>query len=617
MTAVRKTVGDLDAFIAAVSTKLEKLTGVQLGKKQETMVRSRLLKRALDLGVVSIEGYASYYAENVDSEDRALISILTTHHTFFFREFQHFEYLEATLLPQLLKVLAARPDKTIRIWSAACSRGQEAYSLAMFFDAVLRRMSPQTKFKIFASDIDPESVELARNGVYQKQEINEIPLHFLGQHWARGSGEIQAFVKAKQSLKQYCEFKPVNLFDTKSFFNSEKFDIIFCRNVFIYFTPEQIKEIMTSFQACLQPEGQIFLGVSESISGLGLDFESVGPSIYRKKQTQKNAPVQKSAAVQKTDKQSAPVANAAQARKPIRVVTVDDSATVHTLLKQILGKDSMFEIVGTAINGKDAATKISALKPDVVTLDIHMPEMDGISYLKNFNKAGHPPVVMISSVSREDSDLAFQALELGAADYVEKPALVNLEERGEEIRVKLRAAVEFASSVASGANLGLDKAFAKTQKISKPDSCAVIVIGNISQRKNWEKLCKDWGDKAPPLYFLIEGGDSGLSGMAKKISSFTKVKVWENTSVLKSGEFGIASFKKSFNAICGAAEYKKITIIASSGISKNAVAEILKQTGKPLIVEDNGTGEHPLKEAASFYVPFASFAYHCWQLLAD
>lgn len=269
------------AFIAKISSVMEKITGVQLGKKQEPMVRSRLLKRALDLKLTSIVEYAEYFRENEEEEKKVLVSILTTHHTFFFREFQHFEYIERELLPVILPTVRARADKTLKVWSAACSRGQEVYSLAMFLKVVLARIAPDINFKIHGTDVDPESVKIAKNGVYFQNEIREAPLVYLGTHWSKGTGDIADFVKAKSSLKQNCTFETLNLFEGISKFPSEKFDIIFCRNVFIYFTPDQIKEIMNKFMGCMSPVGHVFLGVSETINGLGLKYESVGPSVYR------------------------------------------------------------------------------------------------------------------------------------------------------------------------------------------------------------------------------------------------------------------------------------------------------------------------------------------------
>jgi two-component system chemotaxis response regulator CheB len=123
------------------------------------------------------------------------------------------------------------------------------------------------------------------------------------------------------------------------------------------------------------------------------------------------------------------------------VLVVDDSTSIQAVLKQVLGKDRGFEVVGTAANGIEAAKLLRTLEVDAMTLDIHMPGQGGVDYLKaNFSRA-HPPVVMVSSVDREEADLAHKCLTIGASDYVEKPTLANMGERGEELRNKIRAAL--------------------------------------------------------------------------------------------------------------------------------------------------------------------------------
>lgn len=602
---------DLMAFVAHVSAVMEKITGVQLGKKQEAMVRSRLMKRAIDLKLSGLEEYQAYFEEYVEEEKRALVSLLTTHHTFFFREFQHFEYLERELLPAIISEVKARPDKTLRVWSAACSRGQEVYSLAMFLQVVLNRLAPDVKFKILGSDVDPESVKIAQNGVYIQNEIREAPLVYLGKHWAKGSGDISEYVKAKSSLKENCSFTTLNLFESFSSYPAEKFDIIFCRNVFIYFTPEQIFEIMKKLKNCLSPVGHIFLGVSESINGLDLKLQSVGPSVYRIPRAIQPV-AQKKYEIEKV-KAAAP-----QPRSCIRVFSIDDSSTIHTLLKKILLKNpGEFELVGSALNGLEASKLLDKSKVDLVTLDIHMPEVNGIEYLrKNFGK-DHPPVVMISSVSREDSQLAFQSLDLGASDYVEKPALANLEERGEEIRAKLKAAY-LAKFFGEQASKDLDKDLSKLAKINDPNEKAILVVGTMSQKNRWESFIKEMGQNSPPIYFFVEGGGAALDSFAKKISNSRIFKVWTpGETSLKAGEVAISDFKTCFANVAKDLGYKKVVINAFQGISRAAVDKILENHGSHLFVEDSGPGQnHPLKEAASDYTPATSFAYLSWKALA-
>ncbi|MEK6623552.1 MAG: CheR family methyltransferase, partial [Bdellovibrionota bacterium] len=326
-----------DQSIAFVSELVSKITGVQLGTHQTAMVSSRLLKHLLDLGL-SDQEYADFFSKNQKSETQALISLLTTHHSYFFREYSQFEYLESVTLPALIKIARQREDRTIRLWCAACSRGQEVYSLSMALNRFLAEKAPDLRYKIWGTDVDEKSVQLAQNGVYLKEEMKEIPMAYLGNHWAPGTGEISHFVKAKKSIKEACSFSVLNLLEMSAKRLSQSFDIIFCRNVFIYFSSQQIEKVAGEFIKLLTPEGLLFVGISESLRSLGLPIQSLGPSIYANAKRS----VHPSAFPSKCE------------LSLIRVLCVDDSPSILLLLKKILTNEFGFEIVGTAANGLEA-----------------------------------------------------------------------------------------------------------------------------------------------------------------------------------------------------------------------------------------------------------------------
>ncbi|MBX9704405.1 MAG: hypothetical protein K2X39_09660, partial [Silvanigrellaceae bacterium] len=180
-------------LIKEVSGLVHAITGIQLGERQYHMVESRTKKRIIQLGLKNEEEYYHYLQLNKNAEIKALVSLLTTHHTAFFRELKHFEFLENTGLPTLISLKRKKNDKTIKIWSTACSRGQEVYSLSMFMLHYLRTNAPDFTYEILGTDVDPESIEIAKNAVYLKKDIEEIPLHFLLDHWAKGTEEIKDY----------------------------------------------------------------------------------------------------------------------------------------------------------------------------------------------------------------------------------------------------------------------------------------------------------------------------------------------------------------------------------------------------------------------------------------
>ena len=156
---------------------------------------------------MSDQEYADFFNKNQKSETQALISLLTTHHSYFFREYSQFEYLESVTLPALIKIARQREDRTIRLWCAACSRGQEVYSLSMALNRFLAEKAPDLRYKIWGTDVDEKSVQLAQNGVYLKEEMKEIPMAYLGNHWAPGTGEISHFVKPRKVLRKHVLFQ--------------------------------------------------------------------------------------------------------------------------------------------------------------------------------------------------------------------------------------------------------------------------------------------------------------------------------------------------------------------------------------------------------------------------
>lgn len=412
------------ATVDEVCKIVSEMSGIQLGEKQYSMVENRLKTRILKLSLESFADYLDYLKKHKESESQALLSLMTTHHTFFFREFAHFEYLLNHVLPQAVEIARARPDKTIQLWSAACSRGQEVYSLAMFMTYHLKHMAPDVKFHIWGTDIDPESVDRGKQGVYKAEEIKQSPAMYVDGHWVRGHGSASGFVKAKDHLKANCSFTTANLQSPANFLTGKKFDIIFCRNVYIYFNQEQIKNITKSLLSHMYDTGYLFLGVSETLQGSGLDVTLKGASVYQ----HKKAPVVKPA-VMPTTTPSLP--------KVMNVLCVDDSKTILALMKKILTPENGFKVVATADNGLLGLEEMKKHKIDVITLDLHMPELDGVGFLQRKGNEG-PAVLVVSSINRDDVTIAQKAISAGAADYVEKPSLENLAQAGNEIRSKLK-----------------------------------------------------------------------------------------------------------------------------------------------------------------------------------
>ena len=228
---------DIKEVLFEISKVVNQSTGIQLGEKQFSMVENRLKSHMIKMGIPLFSDYLEYFKAHKIVETEKLVSLMTTHHTYFFREFNHFEYLE-NHLPEIVQRLRSQGEKKISVWSAACSRGQEVYSLSLFLNTHLKQIAPDFTYEILGTDVDPESVKIAKNGVYPWEDVKKIPMQYLSSNWVRGTGQIANFAKIKDDFKKQCQFDVVNLNEIKM--PNKKFDIVFCRNVFIYFNGDQM-----------------------------------------------------------------------------------------------------------------------------------------------------------------------------------------------------------------------------------------------------------------------------------------------------------------------------------------------------------------------------------------
>ena len=224
--------------------------------------------------------YWVYLASHETEEIPILISLLTTHHTFFFREQVHFEFLEKEL-PRLVKQIKEAGRNTVRVWCAACSHGQEGYTIAMFLDYHLKQLVSGMDYKITFSDVDQESVKVSSQGIYRNDELNRVPVTYRSNHWNRGTGKVDGYSKIKAKIAQHCDYKVINLLELHKLPSQEPYDIIFVRNVFIYFTGAEIERISNNLLKHLVPHGLLFIGVSESLMGLKVPIDHIGKSIYQ------------------------------------------------------------------------------------------------------------------------------------------------------------------------------------------------------------------------------------------------------------------------------------------------------------------------------------------------
>jgi chemotaxis protein methyltransferase CheR len=251
--------------------------GINLTDHKRAMFSSRLQKRLSQLGLTSFQDYYDLVVGgHSDGELTTMLDYISTNQTEFFREPHHFTFLRERVLPELVV------DKTVRIWSTACSSGEEPYSIAMTLSDTIA--SPSTwNCRILASDISTRMLAKAATGQYSHEKINSLSPDLVRRHFLLGKGNRRELVKIKPHIANMAVFRRINLMDDRYPIKS-LLDVIFCRNVMIYFDRETQAKVLARLSRYLKPGGYLFLGHAETMQGISDAFHYVAPTIYRKQE---------------------------------------------------------------------------------------------------------------------------------------------------------------------------------------------------------------------------------------------------------------------------------------------------------------------------------------------
>ncbi|TKB71146.1 MAG: methyltransferase domain-containing protein [Nitrospira sp.] len=250
-------------------------SGISLSEQKKSLLASRLSKRLRDLDLTTFSEYYSTVMEDRTREEfTRLLDLISTNKTDFFREPKHFDFLRDRILPELDSV------KRIRIWSSACSTGEEPYTIAMtLYEGV--RDPERWDFKILASDLSTRVLAKASSGIYDNDRFRDVPPDVMKRHFLRGRGEQEGVFKVKPHLASVIKFRRLNLMDDQ-FPIKNPLDLIFCRNVMIYFDRPTQETLVNKFHRYLKPGGYLFIGHSESLQWVTHPFKSIAPTIYQK-----------------------------------------------------------------------------------------------------------------------------------------------------------------------------------------------------------------------------------------------------------------------------------------------------------------------------------------------
>lgn len=250
--------------------------GISLGWEKKTMLEGRLHKVFLKLNFDGFkEFYAYLQADRTGRADAILTNAITTNHTYFMREYNHFEFYSQKVLPYWEKNIH---DGDLRTWCAACSTGEEAYTLAMLIQDFFSLKERNWDTTVLATDLSLAALALARQGVYTNEAMLHVP-----EHWKRVyfTSIDHEYYQARESLKAEVIFRRFNLMNDHFPFR-KKFHAIFCRNVMIYFDAKTRRTLVRKFYECLEKGGYLFIGHSEVIDRNESLFEYIMPAVYRK-----------------------------------------------------------------------------------------------------------------------------------------------------------------------------------------------------------------------------------------------------------------------------------------------------------------------------------------------
>ncbi len=454
----------------------EKITGSsQQGRWRKTVLLQNVVRRVSARGCRNLAEYLDLIARD-DKEYRQLVSALTIHFTSWFRESEHFELL-------FKEILGKREGETIkphiRILSAACSTGEEVYSLGLFLEAK-RQAQEISDYSIVGFDLDPLSVATAQRAVYPVERMNDIPPSYrrfclVGSGRSAGLFTVDGDIRNRIKLFD-ADLRKLNL---KLPVQAETaFDGVICRNVLIYFDESGVSSVVKNLAERLKPGGVLCLGHSEAIDAKKFGLEARGHALYR------------------TSSNVAGISPNSLGR----VLVVDDSNVVRKVLASIIAQAGLD--VHTVESAAAATQFLRDQKADLITLDLKMPELDGLTWLRAQRRQGmRLPVIIVSDSHQSEAEDVLGALTDGAQDYIEKRDLsADPNKIGEKIKMILRHQIEKSLPKTSvlpsksqkellrvrpeiiliGASTGGTEALAALLPFMPPDSPPVLIVQHIT-----------------------------------------------------------------------------------------------------------------------------------------
>ncbi|MBF0153884.1 MAG: chemotaxis protein CheR [Magnetococcales bacterium] len=256
--------------------------GILMPASKKTMLTARIQKRLRTLHMHSFSEYVELVLDPQQKGEELVnfIDAVTTNKTDFFREPNHFEYLKGTVLPELVRTAGAGTQRRLMVWSAACSTGEEPYTLAMVIREFGETVTKNFNANILATDLSTKVLKKASLGVYEMEKVAPVSMHLKKKYMLKNKNPHKPMVKMGQELRSMIRFQQLNFMDA-DYGLKERIDVIFCRNAIIYFDRPTTQAIVNKFCRHLLPGGYLFVGHSETLNNLKVPLVQVAPTIYQ------------------------------------------------------------------------------------------------------------------------------------------------------------------------------------------------------------------------------------------------------------------------------------------------------------------------------------------------
>lgn len=453
---------------ALIFKLVEELTGAsQTADTRQEALANNLSRRIQELGLKDMTEYMKYIESN-KNEHAHLISNLTIHTTSWFRENPHFVAFQEILLEAVKK-----PD-VFKVWCAACSTGEEVYSFALMLEE-FRRVHPKFDYRVYGTDIDAVSLVHAERAIYPKKAMNFHVIRYKN-HILEGSGKTHEYFTLTKEIRKRCLFRQADL-RNETVQADGPFQLVVCRNVLIYFTPETVGKVIPNLLRNVRSDGYIMLGHSESIQAADYDLSQMGHSLYSKRRL-------------------GPGVSPRQQGRP-RVLAIDESSAARRKLLTWFNENGFdCHVVSSA---SEATAYLNFNVVNLITMDIKLSGISADKWLNAERDEGlNTPVVVLSDLAVSAASSVVDLLSLQAQDYVEKRKMHEEPEQLKETFLELirthsarkNAAPRLGGErpktrpdlVLIGASTGGPQALVKVLDKLPPDSPPIVITQHMAAK---------------------------------------------------------------------------------------------------------------------------------------